>query len=310
MRWLPSTLPLLLLACSGVPVDPCGDPCLLQDAWNFRYQSELDIELHERAAGADIAIEWSGLRTGLQNNIIDPEQDIDQLVLVVFSELSPVQVREGIATDTLQQADVRVYMLCTPGEGETRCVLSEFGLLGSYPGMDEYFVEDSGTWLVALQGDQLTGAQALIFMRPVEGAGESPIHVDDQSTQVCTEVDLESQDPVGLPSASRGGVLDWSELSTDGYGNPMALHTLSQLQIARYDESLAEIETRFVELDSLAEETWTADIEGRTELSFSELEGEREYPGIDGDSRWLLALSCGSCDTPVPRVLIVLTPGG
>ena len=94
-------------------------------------------------------------------------------------------------------------------------------------------------------------------------------------------------------------------------GDRVALyHSRTGRHVSLSRESLAEIESRFVELDSLAEETWTADIEGLTELSLSELEGEREYPGVDGDSRWLLALSCGSCDTPVPRVLMVLTPAG
>jgi hypothetical protein len=92
-------------------------------------------------------------------------------------------------------------MLCTPEDGETRCMLSGFGLLGSYPGMDEYLVEDSGTWLVALQGDELTGAQALIFLDPLDDSGESEVAVDDQSTQVCTEVALAALDPVGRRNA-------------------------------------------------------------------------------------------------------------
>jgi hypothetical protein len=147
----------------------------------------------------------------------------------------------------------------------------------------------------------------LIFLDPLDGAGDAEVAVDDQSTQVWTEVELAGLSPVGLGEGS-SGVLDWSQLGTDGYGNTMALHTLSEAQIARYDESLEEIATRFIEIESMAEETWVADIEGRTELSLSELEGDRPFPGVDGDSRWLLALSCGSCDTPVPRVLMVLAP--
>ena len=51
-------------------------------------------------------------------------------------------------------------MQCHPVEAETQCDLSDFGLLGSVPGMQDYFVEDSGTWLIALQSESFAGAQA------------------------------------------------------------------------------------------------------------------------------------------------------
>ena len=304
MRWL---LFLLFLGCRGETAELCGDPCSLQDDQNFSYESELEVAESARSPGTDVVLDWSDLSLGLQNNALCPDEDIDDVVLVVFSSLSPADVRAGLATDSLQQADVSVYMLCEPEEGQARCALSNFGLLGSYPGMDEYFVEDSGTWLVALQSDRLVGAQALVFLDPVEGAGTETVTIDDQSTGVSVQVDLVDLPPVGLPEGDQG-VLDWSELTRDGYGNPMALHTLSELQIGRYDETLEEISDHFVELDSLAEETWLVDIEGRTEVSLAELEGDRSFPGLDRDSRWLLALRCGSCDSPVPRVLMVLEP--
>lgn len=298
---------VLLLACDGKTVDWCGNPCVLDDAHNFTYQSELQIRQYTRQSGQDLTFDWSDLSLGLQQNLIDPTQDIDELVLVVFSELSSEDVSDGLANDTLQQADVTTYMQCHPVEAETQCDLSDFGLLGSVPGMQDYFVEDSGTWLIALQSESFAGAQALIFLEPKDGATSEPIRIDDDSTEVDVSVNLSSLEPLGLMRDGQGS-LDWSSLSVDGYGNSMAIHTLSELQIGRYEESLDEIAQQFVALDQLAEEVWTADIEGRTHVDLSELVGSRPFPGVDNQSRWLLALSCGSCDSPVPRVLMVLAP--
>ena len=303
MRW---TLPLLF-ACKTQELTPCGDPCILQDSRNFQYQSTIEIERYAREPLVDLQLEWWNLSTGIQNNSIDPVTDIDEVILVVFSSMGPDAVEQGLATDTLQQADVSTYMLCAPEENQAQCTLSEFGLLGSYPGMHNYFDEDSGTWMVALQSDDLAGAQTLAFLEPTSGASTNAVTIDDQSTQVFTDVDLSSLPPLGLHET---GHVDWSQLTLDGYGNPMSIHTLSELQIGRYDESLDDISERFVELDSLVDETWLADVEGRTDLDLSELIGSRTFPGVDNESRWLLALRCGSCDSPVPRVLMVLAPAG
>ena len=75
----------LLLACDGKTVDWCGNPCVLDDAHNFTYQSELQIRQYTRQSGQDLTFDWSDLSQGLQQNLIDPTQDIDELVLVVFS---------------------------------------------------------------------------------------------------------------------------------------------------------------------------------------------------------------------------------
>ena len=86
---------VLLLACDGKTVDWCGNPCVLDDAHNFTYQSELQIRQYTRQSGQDLTFDWSDLSIGLQQNLIDPTQDIDELVLVVFSELSQKMSRMG-----------------------------------------------------------------------------------------------------------------------------------------------------------------------------------------------------------------------
>ena len=73
--------------------------------------------------------------------------------------------------------------------------------------------------------------------------------------------------------------------------------------IGRYDTlSLAELEADFLKVDVLADELWTADIEGRSSLELSEAVNEagEAFSGFDANSTWLVALRCFTCNNPAP----------
>ena len=64
-----------------------------------------------------------------------------------------------------------------------------------------------------------------------------------------------------------------------------------------------------MKVDQLADELWTADIEGRSSLALAEAtnaDGE-PFSGFDTSSIWLVALRCFTCNNPAPPYLARVT---
>lgn len=317
MRTLsPLFVSLLLSACATGDSDKveviaaCGDPCALSDDQNFSYSSSMEAEVIDARAGADITIDWLLLTDDILGHTVDPTTDIDQVMLVNFPRLEPEEVLDGLANDSLDQAEVGGYFTNEPESAS--CQLAQFGLLGAIPHVEEYFLEDSGTWLFALKTDGVTGVRSLVFGNPVTDHDNVLISIGNDTAKLNFEVDLTSANAVGIPAGTTP-VLDWSGLSVDGVGSAIELEKIDLLQVARYDLSLSEMEDGFFDLPTLAAETWSLDVEGVTSASLADLAGDTPFVGIDDSGTWELALWCTTCQNPVPKVLAHLaipTEGG
>jgi len=302
----------LMLACAAptpddtvAPPEPCGNPCVLEDADNFSYAADLTVEVQPLREQADATIDWSGLDVDIQGHALDPTTDIDQVRLVMFADHTPEDVADALASDTLQQSDVAAYLVCDAG-GRTSCNLSEFGILGSTPGVEEYFLADMGAWLLAAQTFDVPGARGLTFVEPTAGVDDEAAVIDPATADLQATADLTSAAPV-LLDAGTDTTLDWSGLTRNGLGDDMQLQRIDLLQVARYDLSASELEERFFDIEQLALDTWTLDVTGETSAVLSDLEEGSPFPGVDAQSTWLLALRCSTCDNPVPRFMTVLT---
>lgn len=297
---------LLVAALAGCGrVAPCGDPCGLTDENGYRYTAELDVAVAPAAELEDVRIAWGDVTTDLRGHAYEPA-DVDESRLVFFTGLAPDEVEEALATDTLDQSDVGLYMLCSD-EVDHDCQLSEYGILGSQAGIDAYFEGGKGSWLFALVTREVPGARALLFLDPVAD-GPTEVAFEDGGSSLAVEVQLDELVPVGLSAADV--VIDWSALSTDGLGNAVEPRKLDRLEVARYDMDLEELEARFLDLEQLATGRWSFDTNGETSASLADLEGDEAFPGVDDEGTWLLALWCTTCQTPAPRFLTVVRPPG
>gem|GEM_PF-6210610 len=249
--------PLILLfslACTSSPVeetavlvDPlpeaCTD-CRLTDAHNFQYQGNLDIQSLPVQPYTNITIDWSGLTTSIQGKDINPSE-VDSALLLVFPRLQPEEVMTAIATDSLEQSEVGLYMLCTTTEAH--CLLDDFGLLGSQPGLSQHFDAEEGAWLVILRNEETLGAVSLVFLSPEEGIETTTAAITDQSAILNADVDLQTADPIVLKKDTEWS-LEWETLTVSGQGNPLALHRIDRLELGLYASSLAELEQNFFSL--------------------------------------------------------------
>lgn len=304
----PSSFAVLLAvaACSdktsdtGAAVTVCDGACMMEDANNFSYATELDLGVIELQEYSDFTIDWSELTTDLQGHPVDP-LDIDQVRVVIFPTLSKEEIAIGLSSDTLQQSDVGGYFICS-SEGRTSCVISEFGLLGSIPGLDDYFSEGSGSWLFALGTDGEDGSRIAFFGEPLTASDNLTASVTDDISDLTIDVDLHSLSPLGL-AAGETPTLDWSGTTVDGLGNELFHEKVDLLEVGQYDLTVTEVEDNFFDLRTLATSTWTMDIEGETSADLALLEGDVPFTGVDAEGTWLAVWWCTSCENPVPKII-------
>ena len=304
---LPALIALAPLGCDGGGDQGglCGDPCELRDENNFDFSSELWAEMVALQEFQDITIEWPDVSVDLQGHDY-AAGDVDEVMLVVFAELTPDEVAARLAEDTVQQADVQVTVFCEEPH-DSSCQLDEFCVLGSCPNLSKYFQAGTqGAWLFVLNSEDVAGARALIFVDPSAGSTDTTVTVTDDSYSLEVDVDLRSLATVPIGTDADVEV-DWGELTTDGYGNAMSPHTLDLLEVGRYELTVEEMEQQFLDLELIAAERWELDVSEEESARLSDLEGDTPFTGVTADSTWMLALRCTSCDNPTPRFLTLLT---
>ena len=92
-----------LLACAGAPeaaVEPCST-CLLTDANNYAYSSELAIGTLEVPEQADVLVRWESLTRDIRGAAYDPATDVDEAKLIGFRDMAPDEVAYALAHDEL-----------------------------------------------------------------------------------------------------------------------------------------------------------------------------------------------------------------
>lgn len=287
---------LWTLACNGGTEDCVR--CELTDANTYSYSSELDLPVVTAASKSDVVIEWSGITTDLNGLAADPS-DVDEVTLVVFENLEHAELMEGLASDSLAQADASLFAECLPTG--TSCALSEFYILDVAVDADEHFVETRGLFMIAIGIDGRPGMMRGLVLEASDDSDVEAVSVDDTMGSLVVDVDLRSLSPVrpGVPDPE----LDWGDVEHDAHGHALQLQSIDTMIVGRYDAELSELESRLAEIRDLGSDVWEVDVTGRASYDLAEIEG---FPGLDTPGTWLVAWMCSTCTDPAPRVLTVL----
>ncbi|MES2640941.1 MAG: hypothetical protein V4850_15735 [Myxococcota bacterium] len=314
---------LLLVGCvttdkdapdeTGVPdtdTGPAADGSVpLTDADNYSYEGVLDAPSFPIAEGADAVLDWSGLVTDLRCNALDPVADIDNTSLLVFPYLTELEVEQGLSDDNLSQADLAVYLSHEPGD-DTNVRLSQMSFFGTDAEIEGRFVEGSGTWAVLLTtGTEIAvGARMFAFLRPTSGETAVQAAVTDGCPVLDFSADLGSMSHVPVLAAGPWQ-LDWSALTRDGHGGAFEPTRVDGLMVARFELTVEELQENFLDLESLAAETWRYTLTGGSTADLGALSGPSDpFPGFTGEGVWAVALTCGTCPNPAPLFLTIVDP--
>jgi len=292
---------LLLAACVKDTVT-----LVLDDAQNYAIESSLTAESTTIASGTDTTVDWSGLTVDIQGKTMDPATDVSEVQIVRFSSLTEEQILEGINTDSLEQSDVTGAATFNPESGDTDALLSEFGFFNVSIDPAEEVVEGMGTYLVSIKSD-VYWYRSFSFFLPVVGAPVVPVIIDNESAVLTLSVEMDAGDALEAPR-SKQYIVDWTELTTDGYGREIDLSNLDLMMLGRYTQDLSELESTFTFLEEMAEEKYTGSIESVGSIDLATMLDDAGNPFVDftGDGTWVLALRCSTCINPAPPFLAIV----
>ena len=291
---------VLLVACG-----PREGTVLLSPDQNYDFSSTLEVEVQEIAAGLDAVVDWSELSVDQLSKDIQ-SSEVDQLMIVRFEDLTQAEVLDLAAKDCLKQKDVTGVVEVFPSDTATQAMLSDFQLIGYNVDPAEQFQEDMGTFLMSVYTEGMAGVRMSSFIAPSNTSENSFVPVTNESSQIDFQVDLDAGNRLPLDTTE----LDWAELEVPTDCGVFPINKFDGLMIGRYDnKTLEDLEGDFLKVDQLADELWTADIEGRSSLALAEAtnaDGE-PFSGFDTSSIWLVALRCFTCNNPAPPYLALVT---
>ncbi|MDP2308933.1 MAG: hypothetical protein Q8P18_23120 [Pseudomonadota bacterium] len=300
-----------LLAVSGC--DPKDDrvPGLLADENNYAFTGALDVPSIPTASATDVTVCWDEVLHDLQCHDIDPLADIQNIGLVRFPNYSQEEVEVALSTNALQQSAISGYVESRT-DGTNSCVnLADFSFFGTTIDVAEEYTATGGTYMLLLtQGvTPGVGARMITFLAPEEGNLTTEVSVGDGCGLLDVDADLETLTSVPLP-ADGPFTVDWSPLTVDGQGNPIAVEDIDGLMVAFYEgETPATLEAQLLDLELNATELYNLTLTGETTADLTGATGTNgAFTGFTGDGTWLLALRCSRCYNPAPVFLTVVEP--
>ncbi len=299
-------LPLLLLL--GCPADdtgdePSGGTATVGDSHNATLVVGLEAQSVPLAQALDHTISWGDLSADLMGRPIDPAVDITQARIFSFLTLDQTTIMDGLAMESLEQSDVSFIVSCTPTDSS--CLLSEFVTIGHWIIPESDFVDGLGLWLVELKGDADAGPRAYAFLEPSAASATEDYAFSDGSSSMSATLAL-ADDAVPTPAGTDVSI-DWSGLGTDAQGREVDPEDLDRVVLYRFTEG--DQASAMLGWDDAAAERWSLEVDEPQAL-LSALEGPTDFTGLTDADTWILALYCGRCDLPVPRLIAKLQLDG
>ena len=318
---------LLSLACkssdsSNPPSPTCTNGTIVAaEANNYAFKSEIMLHPVTVKSMSDLSFDWGGVTKDFLGHPVNAVNDLNS-IFVLLVNLPVAQLETQLDNDTFSQAAVQITPppLFSP-TGQTSGSLFENFTVGgeavTLSNAGPYL--DAATWtpanstfaLVAQTGPNLgSDIRMLQQFQLDDSSSNTSVTLSNSSTTLTYTANLHSAPPTGVPSGVAGLSLDWSQIQTNALGNPFDPTSITSANVGHYKQSLSQLETQFLDLQTIAEEFYTVDIPSGTTLDFTTLKDSNNnaFTGVTSDGVWLVALQCGNCQNPAPWYLTVLEP--
>jgi hypothetical protein len=309
------------LSCSGLSKDAAGGVVLEASALdNYAFVSKLSIEVTPVAAGAELTFDWSALSKDFQGHSIDPKADIEMVNLLIW-RLTQAEFETKLSNDELEAGDLLVTGMVKTRNTRTSAGLFEFQSLAgepfepevwlSYLNPEVYDPAEHSYTIVAASGEMAgQGSRMLKAFRLDPALTSTEVVIDDSSTNPTYDADLTSLQPTAVPAGSAEISIEWNELAVNAMGRAFVPNGIDEVIVAKYSLTPSELETRFLDLETIADQMYRSEVASgnRIDLSTLETDAGQSFDGIDASGTWLLALVCGSCRNPAPGFISILVP--
>ena len=324
-------VPLLSVSCGSSNSSPsvtCTNGAMVAaEANDYDFSSQIMLQPVKVKSMSDLTFNWGGVTKDFLGHTVDPIADLNT-IFVLLVNLPVAKLETQLDNDTFSQASVQI----TPPPqvaptGQTSASLYEDFMAGGElitPTLAAPFL-DAATWtpanstfaIVAETGPNLgTNIRMLQSFELDDSSTNTTVTLTNTSTTLTYDANLHSLHPTGVPVGTAALSLDWGQIQTNALGNSFGNTTTSPTTsithaiVGHYTQSLSELESQFLNLQTIAQDLYTADTPFGTSLDFTTLMDSAGNPftGITSDGTWLVGLICGACQNPAPWYLTVLKP--
>ena len=141
-------------------------------------------------------------------------------------------------------------------------------------------------------------------------SSNTTVTMTNSSTTLTYSANLHSLHPTGVPAGKANLTLDWGQIQTNALGQPFEPTAIANAIVGHYTQTPAELETKFLDLQTIATQLYKAEIPYGSVLDFTTLKDDagNSFTGVDSNGTWLVALICTNCRNPAPYYLTVLEP--
>lgn len=293
---------------------------MLTDDHTYQSVSAISIPVVDTATGTDIDICWEALTTDIQCHEVDPANDIENVALLRFLNLSHSEVEELLVSSYLSMSDISGYLNSETSSQSTCANLSDFTLFGTEVDHEEEYVEDDSFTYMLLFTKGTTpgvGARSMLFLNPVDSETNTTVEAKsgcvEDGVDLQFNADLSSGDTLDIPMDGPW-VVDWRDVTRDGGGNDIEQADVDGVMVGFYEGlSVADLEEQIFDLEYAYTNLWEVDVPTGKSADLADMK-ERDsgdsFAGFETDEEgtWLLALTCSTCSNPAPVLLTVLTP--
>ena len=137
---------------------------------------------------------------------------------------------------------------------------------------------------------------------------------DRRADQHLHDVDVQRRSPQppadGRPRRHGRADAGFGDDEEERLGGTFIPTNIAHAIVGHYTQTATELETQFLDLETIAQTLYPMDIPYGTVLDFSMLmdKGGNAFKGIDSTGTWLVALVCTTCRNPAPWYLTILQP--
>jgi hypothetical protein len=288
---------------------------VLEDPNNYLATGELSIPTIETAPGA-LTVCWTDVTSDLACGPVVPERDIESIGVLRFTTGDAARITRRLGSGQLDMSDIDGFIQHTADRQSTCTELSSFSNFGTPVDVTEYYAENANRSFL-FQAGRVTvpggSVVSMVFARPVVTSTNTTIDLPPGCGIQRLVTDLDAVTLVRFPYDTTG-IVHYGNLTRDGLGNSLRYDGLDSLVLSFFaGATLSDLETRILELDAIATESFELALSGGPTTSLYDAtsrENGEPFSGFRRDEAgvWLLRLTCSICSTIVPSVVAVLEP--
>jgi hypothetical protein len=316
-------------ACTSLPVTANPQPTTCEgasfvahDANGYSFGSEIKLPPVTVKSMTNLTIDWSAVTQDFLGHDLNTTSDLNTVALLMWA-LPLAELETKLNADTLQGLDLitspppalpspnmtlsgtsaHVYDFTVNGYAITSAQYNMYLDPAMYPESGYSYMAAVATGTMLGQGFRM-----LQSFKLDPGSSTTTVALKNNSTKLTCEVSLRNLTITGVPGNNPALKLDYNQLTKTAHGAAFDAGRITTFVVGHYAETPEELEKKFLDLDRIAIDYYTAEITDVGTADFTTLKNKSgaSFSGVTSDGTWLAGLICGGCRNPAPWYMTVL----